>query len=115
MSNEERDVIRAMFSTPDALPLKMAESKSRLSLVPRFVIEELARVYEYGAEKYHVGSWKHFTREQAQACLPDAAMRHLVAYCDGETLDPESSLNHLAQCAWNCLTLMYHEKETDNG
>ena len=110
MTQEEREAITVMFFTPEGVPLKMAESKPRLSLVPRFVMEELARVYEYGAEKYQVGSWKHFTWEQAQACLPDAAMRHLVAYCDGETHDPESRLNHLAQCAWNCLTLAYHER-----
>ncbi len=94
-----------MFTGPDGQPLKMQENKPRLSLVPRQGIEALARVYEVGAQKYGVNSWRSFTPEQVKACLPDAALRHLLAYCDGEEIDAETGLNHLVQVAWNVLTL----------
>lgn len=101
---------QVMYTSDDGQALKMAEQKPRLSLVPRFVMEELALVYAYGADKYAPGSWQRFTYAQAAGCLPDAALRHLMAYCDGEVIDPESGLPHLVQCAWNCLTLDYHAK-----
>ena len=106
VTNDERNAIRAMFTADDGQPLKMAESKPRVALVPRQLIENLARVYEVGALKYGENSWRQFTPEQVNACLPDAAMRHLLAYLDGEEFDPETKLPHLACCGWNVLTIL---------
>lgn len=101
---------RVMFESPEGVPLKMAENKPRLELVPRFAIEELARVYEAGLNKYSPESWRQFTPEQAQACLLGAALRHLEAYREGERIDAGSGCETLAQAAWNALTLLYHIK-----
>lgn len=106
----ERKYIAEMFTTAEGVLLKMQEHKPPVSLVPRFAIEGLAEVYEYGVKKYQRDSWRQFTPDQAKACLPDAAMRHLLAYNDGEFTDKESGLPHLLQCAWNCLTLYYFER-----
>lgn len=103
--DEGREAIKALFTDVQGVPLKMEENKPKLSLVPREGIEALARVYEYGLKKYERDSWRKFTPEQVKDCLPDAALRHLMAYCDGERIDPESGLPHLVQAAWNCLTL----------
>jgi len=101
-----------LYESSMGKPLKMAEGKPKVSLVPRSAIEQLARVYEYGLQKYHRNSWREFTLEQALATFQDAAGRHLLAYNDGEEIDPESGLPHLAQAAWNMLTLLYYlEKE----
>jgi len=107
----------AMFTDTAGTPLKMAEGKAKLSLVPLEAVEALARVYEHGLVKYERDSWRKFTPEQASACLPDAALRHLLAYCSGEVLDPDSRLPHLAQVAWNCLTLhlITQQKEAGDG
>lgn len=99
-----------MFTSTSGTPLKMNEAKPRVSLVNRAFIYALAPVFEYGCRKYGFESWKEFTPEQAKQCLADAAGRHLLAYYDNETHDPESGLHHLAQCAWNCLCLLYHEE-----
>lgn len=98
-----------MVATPDGVPLKMQEHKPKVSLVNRAFVYALAPVFEYGLKKYGLESWKKFTPAQARECLADAAYRHLLAYLDGEKIDDESGLHHLAQCAWNCLCLLYHD------
>ena len=105
LSAEEKQALQIMFTSDAGVPLKMEENKPRLSLVPREAVELLAEVYTTGANKYGVDSWREFTPGQAQACLPDAALRHLLAHFAGEEFDKETGLPHLAQCAWNCLTL----------
>ena len=111
---DEKQAIAAMFTSDSGVPLKMAELKPRLSLVPRKLIENMAKVYEYGMVKYSRDSWRKFTPEQVNECLPDAAFRHLLAYLDGEEIDPESGLHHLDQCAWNCQTIRIINSGADN-
>lgn len=107
----EREMIHAMFSDPAGTPLKMQENKPKVSLVPRQLIENMARVYEYGLKKYERDSWRKFTPEQVKECLYDSALRHLLAFLDGENTDPESGLHHLDQCAWNCQTIRIIEEQ----
>ncbi len=106
MTTTEKAAIQAMFADVSGKPLKMAENKPRLSLVPYEVKSALASVYAYGAQKYHRDSWRSITAEQAKAFMADAAERHLSLHNSGEIIDPESGLPHLAQAAWNCLTLL---------
>jgi hypothetical protein len=40
----------------------------------------------------------------------DAALRHLMAWFDGETIDPESGLSHLAHVMACCNILLDAEK-----
>lgn len=110
---DERQTIAAMFTDDSGQSLKMLEHKLKLSLVPRKLIENMAKVYEYGLVKYSRDSWRKFTPEQANECLPDAAFRHLLAYLDGEEIDPESGLHHLDQCAWNCQTIRIINSEAN--
>jgi len=83
----------------------MQEGKPRLSLVPIELMENMARVYEYGLIKYERDSWRSFTPEQVNACLVDAAIRHVMAYAGGQRYDPQSKLHHLSSAAWNCQTI----------
>lgn len=72
--------------------------KPRMSLIPGCAIEAEARVLTIGAGRYGVHNWRrgfHWSR------LIDAAMRHLVAFADGEDHDPctgESHIAHLRCC-----------------
>lgn len=109
----EREAIKAMFSDDSGQPLKMAENKPRLSLVPYEAKAALAAVYEYGAQKYYRDSWRSITPDQAKEFMSDAAERHLSKHNSGEIVDPESGLPHLAQAAWNCLTLLVLTRGND--
>lgn len=77
--------------------------KLRYDLIPPFALEELARVFSYGAEKYGARNWEaglDWSR------LFAAAQRHLWSWFAGEDQDKETSLSHLAHAAWNCLALL---------
>ena len=94
--------------------------KPCLSLVPMRSIWEIAKVMTFGAEKYGRFNWKGGIKYSR---LMDAALRHLVQFSEGEDLDSESGLSHLAH-AGCCITMLlemamdrpdlddrYHENE----
>lgn len=69
---------------------------------------ELARdvcpVLEYGMRKYTEGGWR--TVDNARTRYLNAAFRHLGAYADGERVDSESGLHHVAHAACCVLFLL---------
>ena len=78
---------------------KADNGKPKLSLVPRKIIFEIARVREYGNKKYgDPDNWKGVEKERYR----DAAFRHFLAYLDDPTgVDEESGLPHLSHLACN--------------
>ena len=86
----------------------------RFDLVPVEPLEELARVYGWGAKKYADHNW---ARGYKWGYSYGACLRHLNAFWRGEERDQESGLLHLAHAAWHCLTLMWyviHKAGTDD-
>jgi hypothetical protein len=64
---------------------------------------ELAKVAGYGTNKY---DRLNYLKGYNWSLSYDAMQRHLLTFWDGESIDPESGLHHLAHAAWHCLTLM---------
>lgn len=72
--------------------VKHDSGKPDYSLLTRPMVESLIRAMMYGEGKYGRGNFRSgFTNTRLVA----AAMRHLMAYLDGEDLDPESGVSHL--------------------
>lgn len=75
--------------------------KPKLSLVPRKIIFDIAKIREYGNSKYPEGgvdNWKKVEPERYR----DAAFRHFLAYLDDPYgVDEESGLPHLWHLACN--------------
>ena len=72
---------------------KADAGKPRLSLVPTQIIYDIARVREYGDQKY--GSTDNWKTVEAQRYV-DAMFRHLLAFvADPDGRDEESGLPHL--------------------
>ena len=88
---------------------KHDSGKRRLTLVTREALEGIARAMEYGAKKYDVNNYK---KGMAWSRLLDSAMRHLVAFANGESNDPESGLSHLDHLGANVNMLMYYEAKS---
>lgn len=63
----------------------------------------VGRVAGYGGGKY---ARYNFAKGYQWSLSYDALQRHLMAFWNGEDLDPESRLPHLAHAAWHCLALM---------
>lgn len=80
------------------------QNKPRASLFPRVSYWSIVRVLEYGAKKYAPENWRKVP--DARVRYYDAARRHLDAWFDGETLDPESGEHHLAHAACCLVFLM---------
>lgn len=91
--------------------LKTNEGKALWCLLPMKQVEEVVKVFTYGAYKYAPNNWKNekdpFTKDFS------AALRHLAAYQNGEVTD-ESGFPHLAHAIADLLIVMYHEMEVDN-
>lgn len=91
--------------------IKADAGKPRLSLVPPEIIKDIARVREYGLQKYGESeSWRKVEPERYR----DAMFRHLLAYiADPASLDEESGLPHLWHLACNAAFLCEMEKPTE--
>lgn len=89
--------------------VKFDSSKPPLGLIPRTALEAEAQVLAFGAEKYGRDNWRKGMEWQR---MIDAALRHIVAFADGEDMDPESGYHHLAH-AKCCLSFLleYHAKQ----
>lgn len=80
---------------------KADAGKLRLTLVPRRIIREIARIRMYGCNKYPEGGRENW-RQVAVERYRDAAFRHFLAYLDDPAgVDEESGLPHLSHLACN--------------
>lgn len=74
-------------------------------------LTKVSQVGTFGANKYTADGWKSV--EDGYNRYENALMRHLLKYWQGEEIDNESELTHLAHAAWNLLA-MIEFKEDDN-
>lgn len=79
-------------------------AKTPLVLVPAHALEQVAWAHRLGADKYGPYNWRE-TGVCATTYI-SAMMRHLNAWRDGEDVDPESGITHLAHIACNANILM---------
>lgn len=92
---------------------KADNGKLQLTLVPRKIIIEIAKVRMYGNAKYPEGgseNWKRVEKERYR----DAAFRHFLAYLDDPAgKDEESGLPHLSHLCCNLAFLCEMELTDD--
>ena len=87
---------------------KADQGKVRPTLVPPSLVLAVAKIREYGCEKYHdPDNWRQV---EPQRCR-DALYRHFLAYLSGELSDEESGLPHLWHMACNVAFLIEMEGE----
>ena len=95
--------------------IKYDTGKNDMGLLFRevpYALEELSRALQMGSEKYGVGNWLKV--EDGNNRYLSALVRHLTAYHQGELLDKESGLSHLAHVAVNSLFILDLETRNDN-
>lgn len=81
--------------------VKFDSGKPPMSLLSRTALEEIAKVLEFGAQKYGKNNYK--TGMNWSRVL-DAPLRHIYAFIDKEDNDPESGISHIAHA---CCSLMF--------
>jgi hypothetical protein len=89
---------------------KYDDDKLRYDLLPVKALRDVTQVLTFGAKKYGDNNWK-ITKPESRYIA--AAMRHLEAYRDGEVLDPESGIHHLAHAACSLMFILQIDREKD--
>ena len=108
------DGIEIIPTTKNESGIKHDGGKLRWSLLPIAPLREVVKVYMFGADKYGEGNWQKLDNPKVR--YYDAAMRHFLAWKDGEMTDKESGLFHLAHTIWNIITIFWFElREDKNG
>lgn len=83
--------------------LKYDSGKAQWHLLPMSLVRKCADVLTYGAKKYGPNNWQKL--ENAEERYYDALIRHVVAWHEGEELDQESGISHLAHAMCNLVFL----------
>ena len=94
--------------------VKLDSGKNRLGLVFKGFSNALWQVGEvgtFGANKYTDNGWQSV--ENGKYRYTDALLRHLFRYFNGEKIDDESGLPHLAHLAWNALAILELERKNN--
>lgn len=103
-------------SLPDDNPkTAFGVQKAPMHLIPPPAMLAVAEVFGLGAKKYGAYNWREKT--VSSSVYQAAALRHLMAWWDGENIDPESNQSHLAH-AMACLAIILdaekHQKLNDD-
>ena len=100
-------VTTASGSAGGGSAMKFDGDKLPVNLLSTEALNQTAAVLKFGADKYHAHNWRDgFAWSRPLA----AAMRHIMAFNDGEDKDPESGLSHLAHAACCIMFLLEFEK-----
>jgi len=73
---------------------------------------ERVAVLTHGAQKYGDRNWEQGIKYSR---IYAALQRHLTAFWDGEDMDQESGLSHLAHASCELMFLQHFAVERDNG
>lgn len=104
---DEEGEVSAKAETRDAdQSAKADKGKLELSLVNPELVKAVAEVRMYGTEKY--GDSENWRKVEPKRYV-DALYRHLLAYIEGNEVDEESGLSHLAHMACNLSFLLDKE------
>lgn len=103
----------------DSPGMKFDDEKLRWDLLPYDAIEKIVEIMTHGANKYAPNNWRKVAIERYQGAL----MRHFTADINGEVIDKDSGLLHVAHMACNALFILwlrmkeqevvYHKEKTD--
>lgn len=75
-------------------------------------LAEVARVMEYGAKKYNRKNWALVDNKER---YESSSLRHQISYHNGEYLDSETSLHHIAHGICGQLFLLEIELREKNS
>jgi len=95
------------------LDIKKDHFKDKWHLLPMTPLRWVVKVLMFGAKKYSKDGWKFGDYEDARERYYDAAYRHIVVewWENGNLLDEETGLPHLAHGACCILFLLWYDME----
>lgn len=110
--DQESKQVGDVNSTERGSGARYNANKPDLSLIPLCTLEDEARVWMYGKQKYAAWNWaKGMDWSIPMAC----ALRHLSAWQRGEENDSESGLPHIAHAMCNLRMITLYSKTYPEG
>ena len=85
--------------------LRFNQGKLAYSLVHWASMAIMIQVLMFGAKKYAPDNWKNGMNRKK---ILESLQRHVSALFDGETVDPESGLNHIGHVMCNAMFYSYY-------
>ena len=95
--------------TVETTSIKYDEDKTDYALVDASFEEAVAKVLTYGKKKYGKNNWQQLP--DAKDRYYAALRRHISEWRNGEKVDKETGLSHLAHAACNLMFLMFFDKK----
>ena len=86
--------------------LHYSEGKSGVDQIPVEVLLEWGDVFSYGEKKYYRNNWLKGNKFHE---FYGSALRHIFAFWEGQEMDSESGIHHLAHAIWNLAALRYYQ------
>lgn len=86
------------------------DNKPRWELMPLDCLNEIAKVYTAGANKYGDNAWQNLPNGKER--YKGALLRHLHA-AETEKFDEETRCRHMAQVAWNAMAMLWLDMKDD--
>lgn len=96
-----------MKSNFTELAIRDDSDKPSMSLLDRHALVQITRALDFGSKKYDAHNWRKGMRYTR---LMDASLRHLFAFNDGEDLDQESGISHIAHAACSLMFLLWMQE-----
>jgi hypothetical protein len=84
---------------------KFDGSKPQMDLLNTTALIEIAKVMSFGANKYGRFNWR---KGLEWSRVISACDRHMKAFNDGQDLDPETGISHVAHAACNLMMLLQY-------
>lgn len=84
-------------------------TKCPLHLLPPHSLRQVAEALKTGAVKYGPYNWR--ASDVCASTYVAAMLRHLTSWWDGELIDPDSGVSHLAHVAAGALIVMDAQNE----
>lgn len=92
---------------------KFDSEKDRWDLLDTAAAKQIVKVLTHGARVYGDENWRHVPAHRRRYYA--AAMRHLAAWREGNKLDDESGLPHLAHAAVSLIFLLARDDEKEQA
>ena len=108
LTEDTRQKLLANLRKASDAAIKHDDGKAPMSLLSKEALEQTAQVLAFGKQKYAAHNWR---KGFAWSRPLSAALRHIMAFNDGEDKDPESGLSHLAH-AMCCLMFVLEFEKT---
>lgn len=109
-SPQEPSIGKPSVSYPDNNPkTAFGMAKTPLDLVPTELINHVAQAFANGAAKYGPYNWR--TAKISSSVYYAAAMRHLMAWWEGEEKAADSGVHHLGH-AGACIAMILDTQHT---